>query len=69
MLLYLVSGSLGGHHDRTGTYTPNAFLWAFWTGAAVLYAFTYWFCRREAMRKLDPLLSRLVQLHRELVEG
>ena len=34
-----------------------------------LCALTYWVVRREAAGKIDPLLSRLKELHRELVEG
>jgi hypothetical protein len=34
-----------------------------------LCALVYWVLRRESAGKIDPLLSRLKELHRELVEG
>jgi hypothetical protein len=44
---------------------PARLYWV-WFALCVL---TYWVVRREAARKIDPLLSRLKELHRELVEG
>jgi Flp pilus assembly protein TadB len=35
----------------------------------VMCAVVYWWARRETRKTLDPLLSRLKALHRELVEG
>ena len=44
---------------------PARLYWV-WFALCVL---TYWIVRREAAGKIDPLLSRLKALHRELVEG
>lgn len=59
--------SLGGYHDRTGSYVPNASLWTYYMVCMAVYVLTYWVCHREATRSVDPLLSRLKGLHRELV--
>lgn len=67
MLPAIVLLSLGGYHDRTGSYAPNLSLWVYYFLCVAAYAFTYWLCRRETSKRLDPLLSRLKQLHRELV--
>jgi hypothetical protein len=37
--------------------------------AFALYAIAYWVCRSSLRRQIDPLLSRLRDLHRELVES
>lgn len=61
--------SLGGYHDRTGSYVPNASLWAYYIVCIAVFALTYWVCHREAARSVDPLLSRLRGLHHELVSN
>jgi membrane protein implicated in regulation of membrane protease activity len=67
MLLAIVLSSLGGYHDRTGSYVPNLSLWVYYVVCLAVYALTYWLCRRETSNRLDPLLARLKGLHRELV--
>lgn len=67
MLFAIVLQSLGGYHDRTGSYAPDVHLWVYYAMCVAAYTFTYWLCRREISRKFDPLLSRLKRLHRELV--
>ena len=67
MLLAIVLSSLGGYHDRTGSYVPNLSLWVYYVVCLAMYALTYWLCRRETSKRLDPLLARLKGLHRELV--
>jgi hypothetical protein len=67
MLPALVLSSLGGYHDRTGSYIPGPSLWLYYLACAAGYGLTYWLCRREAEKSLAPLLARLKSLHRELV--
>jgi hypothetical protein len=67
MLPALVLLSLGGHYDRTGSYTPGPTLWVYYLACAAVYGLTYWLCRRNAERSLGPLLDRLRRLHHELV--
>jgi len=66
MLIAIDLSSLGGYHARTGSYVPNAFLFAFYAGTAVLYGFTYWLVRREVKNKWEPLLGRLRRLLADL---
>jgi hypothetical protein len=67
MLPAIVLGSLGGYHDRTGSYIPGLSLWLYYLVCAAVYGLTYWLCRRDAERSLGPLLARLRRLHHELV--
>lgn len=67
MLLPVILLSLGGYHDRTGSYVPNPSLWVYYVVCLAVCALTYWLCRRETRKRLDPLLARLKGLHRELV--
>lgn len=66
MVPALVLLSLGGYHDRTGSYAPDASLWGYYAVCAAVYALTYWLCKREATRSVDPLLSRVRRLYHEL---
>lgn len=68
MLPAIVLLTLGGHHDRTGSYAPGLSLWMYYLVCVAAYGLTYWLCRREAERSLGPLLTKLGRLHRELVE-
>jgi hypothetical protein len=61
--------TLGGSHDRTGSYAPGLTGWVIYAVHVALFAFVYWFCRREVRRTIDPLVMRLKSLHRELVDG
>jgi hypothetical protein len=67
MLLPIILLSLGGYHDRTGSYPPNLSLWMYYIVCLAVCALTYGLCRRETGQRLDPLLARLKGLHRELV--
>ena len=67
MLPAIVLLSLGGYHDRTGSYVPDLSLWVYYVVCLAVYALTYWLCRRETSKRLEPLLARLKGLHRELV--
>jgi hypothetical protein len=59
--------SLGGYHDRTGSYAPSLSLWLYYLLCAAVFAIVYGTCRRAAHRRVDPLLSRLRQLQHELL--
>ena len=58
---------LGGHHARTGSLVPDARGLAIYGACGLLYGLTYWFVRREAKRKWDPVLARLQRLHADLI--
>ena len=58
---------LGGHHARTGSLAPDAPGMAIFAACGLVYGFTYWYVRREAQRKLDPVLGRLQRLHADLM--
>ncbi len=62
----ILVSSLAGHHERTGSFVPGAKLWAFYFADALLVLTTIWLCRREARRKLGPLLASLYTLRRDL---
>jgi hypothetical protein len=66
IMFAVVLSTLGGSHDKTGSYAPGAMGWALLATSAAVCAFTYWFCRREIRKTLDPLLSRLKGLYAEL---
>jgi hypothetical protein len=68
MLPAIVFLSLGGYHDRTGSYVPDLSLSVYYLVCVAVYGLTLWLCRREAERSLGPLLTKLRRLHRELVE-
>ena len=68
MLCAIVLSNLGGHHDTTGSYTPDGMLWVLLSVQLALFALVYWLCRREVRRKIDPLLARLKALYRDLLE-
>jgi|HubBroStandDraft_1064217.scaffolds.fasta_scaffold02241_4 drug/metabolite transporter (DMT)-like permease len=61
--------SLGGYHDRTGSYVPDLSLSVYYLVCIAVYGLTFWLCRREAESSFGPLLAKLRRLHRELVEG
>jgi hypothetical protein len=61
--------TLGGSHDKTGSYAPGLAGWVIYGVHVALFAFVYWFCRREVRRTIDPVLLRLKSLYRELVDG
>jgi hypothetical protein len=61
--------TLGGSHDRTGSYAPGLTGWVIYAVHVALFAFVYWVCRREVRRTIDPLLMRLKSLYRELIDG
>jgi hypothetical protein len=58
---------LGGPHTRTGSLVPDTPGLAIFASCALAYGFTYWVVRREVKRKLDPVLTRLRQLHADLL--
>jgi hypothetical protein len=66
MLATVVLSTLGGSHDKTGSYAPGLVGWVLLGTCAALFAFVYWYCQREIRRKLDPLLARLKGLYTEL---
>ena len=67
MFVTIVITSILGQHERTGSYLPNAILWALYVASLFISALAIWLCRREATRTFMPLLSRLQELHRDLV--
>ena len=58
---------LGGHPARIGGWVPNASGATIFAVCGLLYGFTYWYVRREAKRKWDPVLARLRRLHADLL--
>jgi hypothetical protein len=58
---------LGGPHTRTGSSVPDTPGLVIFATCALTYGFTYWVVRREVKRKLDPVLTRLRQLHADLL--
>ena len=67
MLIANAVSLIGGHHARTGSLVPDARGLAIFGACFLLYGFTYWFVRREAKRKWDPVLARLQRLHADLI--
>ena len=67
MFVTIVIASIVGQHERTGSYLPNAILWVLYVASLFISALAIWLCRREATRTFIPLLSRLKELHRDLV--
>lgn len=67
MFLVIVISSSMGQYDRTGSYLPGAMAWRLHGIYLVIALLSYWLCRREAKRRLVPLLARLKKLHRDLV--
>jgi hypothetical protein len=67
MFLMIVITSIAGQHERTGSYVPNAVSWGLYLANLSVAALTVWLCRRESTRTLIPLLSRLKELHRDLI--
>ena len=57
----------GGNHARTGSLVPDASGMAIFATCCLLYGFTYLYVRWETKRKLDPFLTRLRQLHADLL--
>jgi hypothetical protein len=68
MLCAILLTTLGGHHDTTGNYTPDRFLWVLLAVQVAVFMLVHWLCRREVRTTIDPLLSRLKRLHIDLVE-
>ena len=58
---------LSGHHARTGGFVPDARGLAIFAACGLVYGLTYWWVRRETSRKWTPILTRLQQLHADLV--
>jgi hypothetical protein len=67
MMGAVVLSTLGGHHDKAGSYIPDAMLWTMYAVHAGLFGFVYWLCRHETKRKVDPLLASLQGIYSELV--
>jgi hypothetical protein len=58
---------LGGHPARVESWVPDASGATIFAVCGLLYGFTYWYVRREAKRKWDPVLARLRRLHADLL--
>jgi len=67
MFLMIVITSVVGQHERTGSYVPNAISWGLYVASLSISTLTVWLCRREAQRTFMPLLSRMKELHRDLL--
>lgn len=67
MFLTIVITSIVGQHERTGSYVPSAISWGLYSTSLSIAALTVWLCRREAKRAFIPLMSRLKELHRDLI--
>jgi len=67
MLMVILITSIVGQHERTGSYVPGAIAWGLYLASVSISALTVWLCRREAKRTFIPLMSRLKELHRDLV--
>ena len=69
MMGAVVLSTLGGNHDKSGSYVPDHTLWTIYAVHAGLFGFVYWLCRHETKRKVDPLLASLRGIYAELVGG
>jgi hypothetical protein len=58
---------LGGQHARTGSLAPDVPGLAVFAVCGLVYGLTYWWVRRETNRKWTPVLTRLQQLHADLM--
>jgi len=58
---------LGGQHARTGSLAPDASAIAIFAACGLVYGLTLWWVRRETNRKWTPVLTRLQQLHADLM--
>jgi hypothetical protein len=67
MFFVVVISSSMGQYERSGSYLPGAMAWRLHGVYVVIAMLSYWLCRREAKRRLVPLLSRLKDLRRDLV--
>jgi hypothetical protein len=67
MFLVIVISSSMGQYERSGSYLPGAMAWRLHGIYVVIAMLSYWLCRRETKRRLVPLLSRLKDLHRDLI--
>jgi hypothetical protein len=67
MFLTIVITSIVGQHQRTGSYVPNAITWGLYVASLFISALAVLLCRREAKRTFIPLLSRLKELHCDLI--
>jgi hypothetical protein len=68
MFLVLVVSSSMDQYERTGSYLPGATAWRLHMAYVAIAMLSYWLCRREVERRLAPLLSRLKDLHSDLVD-
>jgi hypothetical protein len=67
MFLVVVISSWVGQYERTGSYLPGSALWVLYAATLFICALAFWLCRREARQRFLPLLSRLKQVHHDLV--
>jgi hypothetical protein len=67
MFLTIVVTSTLGQYERTGSYLPGAVVWGLYGAYIVIAGLAHWLCKREAKRRCLPLLSRLKELHGDLV--
>lgn len=58
---------LGSQHARTGSLAPDASAIAIFAACGLVYILTCWWVRRETKRKWTPVLTRLQELHADLV--
>ena len=58
---------LGGQHARTGSLAPDAPAIAIFAACGLVYGLTFWWVRWETNRKWTPVLTRLQQLHADLM--
>ncbi|MGH8196369.1 MAG: hypothetical protein ACREQ8_18535 [Woeseiaceae bacterium] len=68
MFFAVISTALAGFHERTGNYIPGLNFWIYSAICAVVFGGTMWLHRREARTKIQPLLTRLKELQRELMD-
>jgi hypothetical protein len=67
MFLMIAVSTLVGQQERTGSFVPNAISWGLYVASLSIAGLTVWLCRREAKRTYLPLLSRLKELHGDLI--
>jgi hypothetical protein len=67
MVVVEVVASLAGLYDRTGGLQPTGPMWTLYAATSVLATVTYGLCRREANRRLQPLLASLQALRQDLL--
>lgn len=68
IMLGVVLSSLGSYYDKTGSYIPDMGLWIYFGSCLALSIFIYWLNRRAANKKIEPVLTAVKNLRKQLNE-